>query len=207
MHRQSRPAPPPSVRTPLVHNPEIGEQVSMMTVNARGGREEPDLDITGLSIKVQVEVFDISILSKFICDVLFCSFLMDVRDHYDPPVRSWERALLSGSHMAQLEGGGPTSRCPRLCRGFHAVKLPNSSNMALAIVPTHIAIATIRLLTHRTGLTLGILGSPSLWSCGRCAFSARLRGWDRHDLRGRLTLRRDKRAADILNHREWNIEL
>ena len=54
------------------------------------GREgESDLDITRPSIKVQVEIFYLSILCKFVCNVLFGRFLVDVRDHYDPPLDSW----------------------------------------------------------------------------------------------------------------------
>lgn len=38
-----------------------------------------------------MEVFDLSILCKFVRDVLFGSFLVDVCDHYDPSLDGWKR--------------------------------------------------------------------------------------------------------------------
>ena len=129
-HCRSRPAPPPSFRTLPARNPKMGDAKGQWT--RRGRRGEPDLDITCPSIKVQVEVFDLSILCKFVCDVLFCSFLVDVCDHHNPPFNSWERAFFfSGSHTGWPEGEGRTSCCLGLCRGFHAVKLLVSRNSAL----------------------------------------------------------------------------
>jgi len=36
-----------------------------------------------------MEVFNLSILCEFVCDVFFGGFLIDVCDDYDPPLDSW----------------------------------------------------------------------------------------------------------------------
>lgn len=54
----------------------------------RRGKGKSDLDITCPSVKIQVEVFNLSILCEFVRDILFCGFLVDVCDHYDPPFDS-----------------------------------------------------------------------------------------------------------------------
>ena len=99
-----------------------------------GGGGKSYLDITSPSIEVQVQVFDLSIFCKLVCDVLFCSFLVDVRDHYYPPFDSWERTNFSEPRVARLEREERTSRCPRLRCGLYTVKLLISSHSAL--VPT-----------------------------------------------------------------------
>ena len=81
-----------------------------------------------------MQVFDLSVFCKLVCDVLFCSFLVDVRDHYYPPFDSWERSIFSGSRVARLERGERTSCRPRLRCGLYTVKLLISCNSAL--VPT-----------------------------------------------------------------------
>lgn len=53
-----------------------------------GKEEESDLHITRPPIEVQVEVFNLSILCKFVRDIVFCSFLVDISDHNNPPFDS-----------------------------------------------------------------------------------------------------------------------
>jgi hypothetical protein len=53
----------------------------------------PNLNITGPPIKVQMEVFYLSILCKLVCDILFCSFFVNVCYHYDPPLDGWGKHL------------------------------------------------------------------------------------------------------------------
>ena len=106
--------------------------MSIQTVSVRGGnREESYLDITSPSIEVQVQVFDLSIFCKLVCDVLFCSFLMDVRDHYYPPFDSWEKTIFSEPRVARLEREERTSCGPRLRCGLYTVELLISCNSAL----------------------------------------------------------------------------
>ena len=96
-------------------------------------KEKSDLDIAGPPIEVQVEVFDFSILFKLVCNVLFCRFLVDVCNHYDPSLDSWIRYFFQNRVWCN-EGEERTSRCPGLSRGFHTVKLLIFSNSTL--IPT-----------------------------------------------------------------------
>ena len=46
-----------------------------------------------------MEIFYLSILCEFVRDtVLFGSFLVDVRDHYDPSLDSWQKGLFRVVH-------------------------------------------------------------------------------------------------------------
>ena len=96
----------------------------------KDGEGESYLDITCPSIKVQVDIFYLSILCKLVRDVLFGSFLVDVCDHYNPPLDGWEMRLF---RVAYGSGGGRrrTSCSPSLGCGFHTVKLLISSDTAL----------------------------------------------------------------------------
>jgi len=50
-----------------------------------------------------MEIFDLPILCKLVRDVLFGSFLVDVCDHYNPPLDGWEMRLF---RVAYISGGG-----------------------------------------------------------------------------------------------------
>ena len=81
-----------------------------------------------------MEVFYLSILCEFICDILFCSFLVDIGDHYDPAFDGWERRGFLGSCAVEVGKEECTSCRSRLGCRFNPVKLLIPSNSAL--VPT-----------------------------------------------------------------------
>ena len=69
--------------------------------------EPPHLQVAGPPVQVQVDVFDLSVLSEFVVDVLLRRLLVDAGDKKDPTLHRCGAAKFWGGVMANV--GPPTT--------------------------------------------------------------------------------------------------